>query len=132
MKQIIVKKKVFKTEEEDLPFNIPTEPMCLFMYGSRVSIKIVPVYTTWKKMNGEGEEEIWSLDILVVSGGLTNHIEKITVHISSIGDILREHKSTVTIRILELMNEPDERNLRTPQEFKRDFDIVYNKMKELL
>lgn len=132
MKQIIVKKKVFKIAEEDLPFNIPTEPMCLFMYGSRISIKIVPVYTTWKKMNGEGEEEIWSLDILVVSGGLTNHIEKITVHISSIGDILREHKSNVTSRILELMNEPDERNLRTPQEFKEDFDIVYNKMKELL
>lgn len=132
MKQIIVKKKVFKITEEDLPFNIPTEPMCLFMYGSRISIKIVPVYTTWKKMNGEGEEEIWSLDILVVSGGLTNHIEKITVHISSIGDILRENKSNVTSRILELMNEPDERNLRTPQEFKEDFDIVYNKMKELL
>ncbi len=132
MKQIIVKKKVFKITEEDLPFNIPTEPMCLFMYGSRISIKIVPVYTTWKKMNGEGEEEIWSLDILVVSGGLTNHIEKITVHISSIGDILRDNKSNVTSRILELMNEPDERNLRTPQEFKEDFDIVYNKMKELL
>lgn len=132
MKQIIVKKKVFKIAEEDLPFNIPTEPMCLFMYGSRISIKIVPVYTTWKKMNGEGEEEIWSLDILVVSGGLTNHIEKITVHISSIGGIVRDGESTVTSRILELMNKPDERNLSTPQEFKEDFDIVYNKMKELL
>lgn len=132
MKQIIVKKKVFKTEEEDLPFNIPTEPMCLFMYGSRVSIRIVPVYTTWKKMNGEGEEEIWSLDILVVSGGFSNRIEKITVHISSIGDILRNTESDMTCRILELMNDHDERNIRTPQEFQEDFDIVYNKMKELL
>lgn len=49
--QILVKQNVWEKTEREIVFNLPTEPIYLFMYGERISIKVVPVYTSWKMEN---------------------------------------------------------------------------------
>lgn len=46
---LIEKYKYKKVIDEEFKFKIPTEPIYLFQFGKRISIKVIPIWTTWNK-----------------------------------------------------------------------------------
>lgn len=130
MNTIDLKVKKYKIErvlQDEFIFKLPTKPLFLFQYGIRRSIKIIPQWTNWNKENGK-DEEIWRLDFVIVKGSFENSINKIEIQTSRIEDSYMIGKGDY-YDLLEITNNYSERNIRTEEEFNKDFENVLNNLR---
>jgi hypothetical protein len=119
-KEILIKQHTYQKVEKEVPFNLPTEPLYMFKTGSRISIRVIPIWTKWKKDEGE-EEEVWKFHITLVRSSFENMIQAIDIQVSSIPDIFRAGKGEI-YEIVSMINEPE--NIRTKEQFDTDFNLV--------
>lgn len=124
MKQILVKQKEYKIIEKELPFNVPVEPVYLFIFGIRISVKIT---AEWYDLR-DGEQAA-SLKIVVVHGWPDFIVKNYTVNSYNIGDMLKNGKDELKT-ILTTMNTPEEREKRTADQFNADLDSAITEFKK--
>lgn len=127
-KQITIKKTEYERVEKEIPFNIPEEILYFFIFGKRVSVKVTPVWTTWNKEYNDKDEEIWLLHVTLVKGSSENVIESKEIQVSHIPDFI--NKDNIISEILELVNDPDERCVRTKEDFENDFENDFERVLE--
>lgn len=130
MKKTIEKYTYVKTIDSSVEIDLPDNIEYHFETGIRRSICIIPVWTTWQKEQGK-EEEIWKYDIICVYGNFEDKIEKTSIAVSDLSDIL---KTTTKYGCLNdfLVNGRSKYTVRTKEQFMADYNNVLNKINNLL
>ena len=112
-------KQVVKSQE----FELPDETSYYFQTGVRRSIRIVPVWSTWKKERGE-DEIIFQYHITCVYLSFKNKIESFTVSATSGITDLYNSKDENVIQAL-LLGHLDERN---KEDFEQDLQTAIDNL----
>ena len=125
--------KQYRRVEEEIAskeVTLPTEPVYYFQTGSRRSIRIVPIFTTWLQEAENKPEELYKFDITYVYGSFENKIEKISINKGEIENIYYGvgFKRTTDMEFVKdwmdgYLSE------RTKEQFDTDFENVLNKIK---
>lgn len=127
MKLSIKQYKYEKVVIEDKEIDLPTKESYYFETGVRRSIKITPNFTTWNKERFNKEEEIYSLDVILLYNSLECRAEKFTIPVKDIEAIFYSEKHKHKSFIDGLVN--DYFDVRTKEQFDIDFGIIFNEMK---
>lgn len=132
MSEIMLKKyKSEKTLSEEVIFKIPETDLYLFKFGSRKAMSIKPQWTSWQQESQDKPEEIWKLDIIVVGSNFDYTIKKFSIQISQLQRIFSYGKAGYEdYDLLEFMQEYDEENVRTKEQFEADFNRVIDEFKK--
>jgi len=121
MKELIVKQATFERVEKEISIKVPSDVMYLFVYHSRLSVRVVPVFDVW---NPKRYGELHSLEITVVPQWPAVEVKLHKVIFHEIGNILSNKDNNVLKTIIELISNHEERNIRTKEEFEADLNRV--------
>lgn len=128
----IKKYKLEKVFVEEVDFRVPTETLYLFEYHIRRTMKVTPIWTTWR-MNTKGTpEEVFELEFVIVLDGFNHNatIYKHKISLSKLDEIYtRPDSYKGEYSLLDFINTYDKRNVRTKEEFEKDFNNVLNELK---
>lgn len=113
--------------DEEATFDIPEEGIYLFQTGIRRSIKVTPEWTTWNERQGK-REEIWKLNFVCVYGSMEAKIEAFSIPVSELERIYSDTKHE-HYRLIEFINDRDECDVRTKDQFNVDFESVLKEIK---
>jgi hypothetical protein len=120
--------KYEKVLDKNFEIEIPENPVYLFQFHFRRSVKITPVWTTWNVETYNKPEEIYELQFLIVDDKL---IQRVNVQISGLNHLLEYNSNTKNLaaEMISLLNEYDEENIRTKEQFEQDYTntLVYLK-----
>ena len=125
MKTKIEVYKIQKVLDKDFEVDLPDKPCYFFETGIRRAIRIIPIWSTWKKQKGE-EEIIWQYHITCVYRSFENKIESFTVSATSgLSDIYQSDKSHPLKSFMDgwLDN-------RTEQQFMTDLQSAINNLND--
>lgn len=125
----VKKYKFQKVIDSEFSLKVPTEIIYLFQFGKRIAIKVVPHFTTWQKEKFDKEEEIWKLSFVVVSSGFDYEIKKLEIQLSQVEREFMIEKGEI-YELLDFINDYDERNVRTKEQFEADFNKILNEFKD--
>ena len=126
--------KQYRRVEEEIAskeVTLPTEPVYYFQTGSRRSIKIVPIFTTWLQKNENKPEEIYSFDVTYVYGSFEARIEKVTINKGHLEKMYYGDSYFKRTTDVEFVKDWMDGYLseRTKEQFDTDFENVLNKIK---
>lgn len=115
---IMVEQTTYIKQQQLLPFNVPTKPLYLFMYGNRICIRVIPEFY---------EENVYSLSVTIVHPGTNCKITMHKLYVTYFGEILKA--GGLMGNVLELIDSYQPRNLRTAEDFELDLQNVLHKIK---
>jgi hypothetical protein len=119
--------KHVKEEIQSLVFELPEVPVYYFETGVRRSIRIVPVFTTWK-MENDVPEELYALEITCVYDSGECKVEKFHISVSDIESMYFAIKHN---NVSQFIKDWVDNNFskRTEERFYADLEEVLRKLR---
>lgn len=131
----IIKYKYEKIELSNEVANLPDEPIYFFIYGTRISVAVIPKWTTWNIEEYDKPEEIYFYNFITIDG-----TEEVKLHgfpVNEISNLYQVAKKSTTNsyfhEVIEyLVDGIDSRQIRDKERFVSEYNNIKLKYDNIL